>query len=93
MELHEAERILRVVARRNVQGHEALIGDELEILAHVCDRQTSDSEIKNVFCESEFAVDGFFHHRNDHVLHLLVKEFWLFFASGLDNFEGEVHVT
>src|SRR5690554_2129876 len=93
LELHERERVGAVEASRQVQLGQALVRDELEVPPHVRERQASDPAAQEVRSELELAVDGLLEHLDDQAFEFGVEQLGLLAPHGVDDLEGEGHVS
>ena len=92
LKLHEIERILRAIAPGHPELQKPLIGDVLEVLAHVAHREAGDAAAGQVLGELGLAGDGLLEHGHHLALHLVVEELRLFAAHRAHDLEGEGHV-
>ena len=92
LQVHERERIFRTINFRQSEHDKALVGDELEILPHVCDRQARNSAAKDVLRELHFAFDSFVQHFDDLAVEMFVKKVGLLVANLFYYVECECHV-
>src|ERR1700728_4231669 len=84
LERHEVKWILRSEALREAKSHQSLIGDVLEVLANMGEREARDSLSQHVGGESHLDLDSIF----DHVRHAFgesrIEELRLLGADDVD---------
>src|SRR5690606_30070355 len=92
LEFHEGERVRGTVASRHAEPGQPLVGDVLQVGAHLLGGHAGHAVAAQVAGEGQLGGDRLLHHAADLLGQLVVEEAGLFGADGVDDAEGELHV-